>query len=155
GIRSAGPPKPKLNGRDHDQSASNALLRERAATIAIVDDDPSVLRSVARLLSVHGFKAREFSSSEHLLAQIESLAPACVIADLAMPGRSGLDRQRALDDSGACYPIIFVTGHGDIRTSVLAMRSGAVDFLTKPFDQHDLLDAVERALARSRQSLEA
>lgn len=119
--------------------------------VAVVDDDPGVLRSITRLLAVHGFDVRAFSSPESLLAEIASFTPACVIADLSMPGLTGLDLQRTLDESNPSYPIVFVTAHGDIRTSVLAMRCGAVDFLTKPFEQEELLDAVGRAIARSLQ----
>lgn len=133
--------------------ASRAVLTLRAR-IAVVDDDPAVLRSLGRLLFVHGFEARTFSSPTALLADIEALAPACVIADLSMPELTGLELQQRLEDSGATYPMVFITAHGDIRASVLAMRSGAIDFLTKPFDQADLLDAVSRALAKTEHTRE-
>lgn len=123
-------------------------------TIALVDDDPYVLHSMTRLLAVAGHDVRAFSSPESLLAEISSIAPACVISDLSMPGLTGLELQSRLEESNSLCSIIFVTAHGDIRTSVLAMRNGAVDFLTKPFEQADLLDAIGRGLARSRYAWE-
>lgn len=123
-------------------------------TIALVDDDPYVLHSMTRLLAVAGHDVRAFSSPESLLAEISSIAPACVISDLSMPGLTGLELQSRLEESNSLCSIIFVTAHGDIRTSVLAMRNGAVDFLTKPFQLADLLDAVDRALARIRRARE-
>lgn len=122
--------------------------------VAIVDDDPSVLRSLARLLEAHGLRATTFLSGEHLLASIERLAPDCIVVDLSMPGLNGLDLQRELAESDVKRPIVFITGHGDIRSSVQAMRAGAVDFLTKPFDQDELLRAVWHALGRAQQARE-
>lgn len=135
--------------RDVDQRAGTAALSSRPSAIAIVDDDPAVLRSLARLLAVHGYHVRAFGSPESLLEEIEVFGPDCVIADLSMPGLNGLELQERLDEMGLRYPIVFVTGHGDIRASVLAMRGGAVDFLTKPYDQQHLLDAVGRAMSRT------
>lgn len=145
--RSAGVGAP---GRDVDRRAGTTVLHSAPSAIAVVDDDPDVLRSLARLLAVHGYRVRAFPSSESLLDEIEGFGPDCVIADLSMPGLSGLELQQRLDAMGLRYPIVFVTGHGDIRASVLAMRGGAVDFLTKPYDQDHLLDAVGRALSRTR-----
>ncbi|HEX6998344.1 MAG TPA: response regulator [Gammaproteobacteria bacterium] len=134
--------------------SDRALFRDegdRKRSVVVVDDDPAVLRSLGRLLALHGFDVKSFASPESLLAEVESLAPTCLIADLSMPGLNGLDLQRTLDERGLSYPIVFVTAYGDIRTSVQAMRRGAVDFLTKPYDQRDLLDAVARAIdARER-----
>jgi FixJ family two-component response regulator len=123
---------------------------EKRACVAVIDDDRAVLRSFTRLLSVHGFDARPFSSAEALLSELGSFSPDCLIADLSMPGLTGLDLQRMLEELGSSYPIVFVTGHGDIRSSVQAMRRGAVDFLTKPFDPGELLRAVERAVSAGR-----
>lgn len=122
--------------------------------VAIVDDDPSVLSSLARLLEIHGLRATTFSSGERLLATVELLAPDCIVADLSMPGLNGLDLQRRLAESDVTRPIVFITGHGDIRSSVQAMRAGAVDFLTKPFDQDELLRAVRHALGRAQEARE-
>lgn len=135
--------------RPKGSAAEDAALASGGSKVAVVDDDPGVLRSIARLLAIHGYVARAFSSPESLLAEIASFSPHCVIADLSMPGLTGLELQGKLAESDRTYPIIFVTAHGDIRTSVLAMRKGAVDFLTKPFEQAELLDAVRRAIARS------
>ncbi|HEX5766074.1 MAG TPA: response regulator [Woeseiaceae bacterium] len=122
----------------------------RRPTVAVLDDDEAILRSIGRALAAQGFDARLFSSPALLLAEIASVAPSCLIADLAMPGMTGLDVQRALAMQGLKCPVIFVTGHGDVRTSVQAMRGGAVDFLTKPFELYELLDALERAISKSR-----
>jgi RNA polymerase sigma factor (sigma-70 family) len=124
-------------------------------TVAVLDDDDAVLRSIGRALDGQGFDVRLFSSPALLLAEITSLAPSCLIADLAMPGMTGLDVQRVLATRGLRCPMIFVTAHGDIRTSVQAMRGGAVDFLTKPFELRDLLDALERAISKSRRLRES
>jgi FixJ family two-component response regulator len=123
--------------------------------IAVVDDDPAVLRGLERLLTFRGFDVRPFSSATALLEQIRALSPDCVLADLSMPGLSGLDLQRTLTECSLRYPIVFVTGHGDIRSSVQAMRAGAVDFLTKPFDQAELVGAIEQAISRGRCEREA
>ena len=124
-------------------------------TVAVLDDDDAVLRSIGRALTGQGFDARLFSSPALLLAEITSLAPSCLIADLAMPGMTGLDVQRVLARQGLGCPMIFVTAHGDIRTSVQAMRGGAVDFLTKPFELRELLDALDRAISKSRRVRES
>ena len=151
GAGSVGPGGARVRSRDIDQRAGTADLPPPPSEIAIVDDDPAVLRSLARLLAVHGYHVWAFSSPDSLLGEIESIEPDCVIADLSMPGLDGLELQHRLTELGSGYPMVFVTGHGDIRASVLAMRGGAVDFLTKPYDQDHLLDAVERAIFRTRQ----
>lgn len=130
-------------------------LQEVKPPIAVVDDDFGVLRSVERLLRFHGFDVKGYSTPQALLTEVEALSPGCIVADISMPGLTGLDLQRELADSHLDYPMIFITGYGDIRTSVLAMRAGAIDFLTKPFDQTELLNAVERALLRSGSAREA
>lgn len=124
-------------------------------SVAVVDDDPGILRSLGRLLTFHGFAVNPFASPQSLLDEIESFSPDCVIADLSMPGLTGLDLQRRIDEQGLNCPIVFVTAYGDIPASVQAMRGGAVDFLTKPFDQRDILDAVARAIATKDRSREA
>lgn len=127
---------------------------ESKPSIAVVDDDDAVLRSVTRLLSVHGFDATGYSSPEQLLAALGDAAPDCIVADLAMPGINGFDLQRSLAGLETEYPLVFITGFGDIRTSVEAMKNGAVDFLAKPVDQSELIDAVGRAIARGRRARE-
>lgn len=124
------------------------------ARIAVVDDDAAVLRSVGRLLQSKGYEACTYSSAASLLVEVERLRPECIVADLSMPGLDGLQFQEALHSAGLDYPIVFITGRGDIRSSVQAMRRGAVDFLVKPFEEVELFDAVKRALERSRASVE-
>jgi FixJ family two-component response regulator len=114
-------------------------------TVFIVDDDPGVLRALARLLAAASYRTRSFASPEAFLSQHDPAEPGCAVFDVAMPDVDGLELQRLLYDSGIERPIIFVTGQGDIPTSVRAMRAGAVDFLTKPVSSEALLAAVSRA----------
>lgn len=132
------------------------MTRENVSAVAIVDDDPAIGKSVARLLKLHDFSTRTFTSALALLQGLDDFIPNCIVADLAMPGISGLELQERLTASGAHYPIVFITGHGDIRSSVHAMQGGAVDFITKPFEQSELLDAIRRATSkdRSRRTME-
>ena len=116
--------------------------------VRIVDDDASFLTAVARMLRASGFAVKTFASAEEFLAQPELDVPGCVLVDLQMPGLSGLDLQEELAKAGHALPVIFLTGHGDIPTTVQAMRRGAEDFLTKRAPKEDLLDAVKRALVR-------
>ena len=115
--------------------------------VHVVDDDASFLVALARLLRAAGYTVRTFASAAEFLAQ-RGDAAGCVIADLQMPGMDGLDLQQALLREGSGLPVIFLTGEGDIPTSVRAMRQGAEDFLTKTAPKEDLLAAVDRALAR-------
>ena len=119
-------------------------------SIAVVDDDPCVLRSLERLFAGHGFDVRSYTAGESLLAEIGERSPDCVLAELLMPGLGGLDLQRSLTDLEITVPIVFLTAFGDVKASVSAMRGGAVDCLMKPVDHNDLFDAVERAVSRSR-----
>lgn len=123
-------------------------------TVFVVDDDASFLTAVTRLLRAGGYAVNTFSSAEEFVKNPPPDSPGCVIADLRMPGMSGLEFQAALGRSGCPLPVIFLTGHGDIPTSVHAMRQGAEDFLTKPVKREKLFDAVERALARNRRERE-
>ena len=116
--------------------------------VRIVDDDASFLTSVARMLRASGFTVKTFSSAAEFLALPELDVPGCVLVDLQMPGLSGLDLQEALAEEGHRLPVIFLSGHGDIPTTVRAMRRGAEDFLTKRAPKEDLLCAVKRALDR-------
>jgi len=115
--------------------------------VSIVDDDPSFLKAVSRLLHAAGYAVRTFSSAGEFLAQTTD-TPGCLVADLHMPGLSGLDLQTALAQDPQAPPVIFLTGQGDIATTVRAMRQGAEDFLTKDAPKAILLKAVERALDR-------
>jgi FixJ family two-component response regulator len=119
-----------------------------AAIVHIVDDDESFLRSMARLLRVSGYKVRAFKSVDEFLAREDRQAPGCVVTDLNMPRRNGFDLQSALASSDNPLPAVFVTGQGDIPSSVRAMRAGAEDFLTKRSPKAQLLSAVDRALER-------
>ena len=123
-------------------------------TVQIVDDDPSFLTATARLLRASGFAVRTFSSAGEFLAQRDPDAAGCVVADLQMPGINGLDLQSALAQSRNPLPLLFLTGHGDIATTVRAMRGGAVDFLEKRAPKEQLVDAVRRALARDAKERE-
>lgn len=125
-----------------------------APVVRIVDDDPSFLTATSRLLRASGFAVKTFSSAREFLAQLDADAPGCVVADLQMPGMNGLDLQSALARSRNPVPILFLTGHADIPSSVVAMRSGAEDFLEKRAPKEELLDAVRRALARDAQERE-
>ena len=122
-------------------------MSESVPVLYVVDDDDSFLTAVSRLLRAAGYAVRTYSKAEEFLAQLAD-TPGCLIADLHMPGLSGLDLQEALTRAGHALPVIFLTGHGDIPTTVRAMRRGAEDFLTKRAPKEDLLEAVQRALAR-------
>jgi len=117
-------------------------------TVFVVDDDASFRTSVSRLLRAAGHQVQAFASASDLLQGLPATGPGCVVADLQMPGMSGLELQAALAESGNPLPVLFLTGQGDIPTSVTAMRLGAEDFLTKLAPKKVLLEAVSRALAR-------
>jgi FixJ family two-component response regulator len=117
------------------------------AVVHVVDDDASFQAAIARLLRAAGYEVRTYSGAGEFLLSPAEAAPGCVLLDLQMPGLSGLDLQEALEKRGALLPIIFLTGQGDIPRSVKAMKSGAVDFLTKPVEGERLLGAIRIALA--------
>ena len=121
-----------------------------APIVFVVDDDPSVRSSLKFLLSTVGLHVESFDSSDAFLHKEPSDAPSCLVLDVRLPGLSGLDFQHELAARNTLIPIIFLTGHGDIPMSVRAMKAGAVEFLTKPFRDQDLLDAVRVALERDR-----
>ena len=120
-------------------------------TVYLVDDDASVCQSLARLMKAVGYRARAFSSSDEFLRHYRDEGPACLVLDMHLPGMTGLELQRTLTAAHRSLPIVFITGHGDVPTSVQAMKGGAVDFLPKPFLDTDLLQAVGQALDRSAQ----
>jgi FixJ family two-component response regulator len=130
-------------------------LYDAAPCIRVVDDDASVLKALGRLLRAAGFAVRTFPSPQVFLNEHDATAPGCVVLDLSMPGLDGLQIQQTLSRLGDGCPIVFITGHGDIASSVSAMKAGAVDFLTKPFDASRLLDAVRAAVAKDRTAREA
>jgi len=119
-------------------------------TVFVVDDDDDVRVSLAELLRAAGLHARAFATAQEFLGCARGDGPSCLVLDLQLPGMSGLEVQRALASDRDSMPIIFLTGHGDIPTTVKAMKSGAVEFLTKPFDDKQLLDVIREALGRDQ-----
>jgi len=121
-----------------------------APTVFIVDDDASIRRSLKRLLASEGLSVEAFGSADEFLSSYLRDRPGCIVLDLQMPGVDGLALQTRLKEVDCHLPTIFISAHGNIPSSVQAMKGGAVDFLTKPFEERDLLDAVDRALSRDR-----
>jgi FixJ family two-component response regulator len=130
-------------------------VNEAAATVFVIDDDSSVREALDNLLLSVGLKVQLFATVQEFLATWRRAGPACLVLDIRLPGQSGLDFQDDLARMKVQLPVIFITGHGDVQMSVRAMKAGAVDFLTKPFRDQDLLDAIQAALARDRAILEA
>jgi FixJ family two-component response regulator len=120
------------------------------AIVFVIDDDESIREALKSLIRSVGLRAETFASARDFLQSTRPDLPACLILDVRMPGLSGLDLQRELAEASIHIPIIFITGHGDIPMSVRAMKAGAVEFLTKPFRDQDLLDAIQQALERDR-----
>src|ERR1700684_4249314 len=120
------------------------------ATVLVVDDDPNLRASVGRLLQSLGLDAQLFASIPDFLKSDPPDGPTCLVLDVRLPGRSGLDLQRELAAANIQIPVIFITGHGDIPMSVQAMKGGAIEFLTKAFRDQDLLDAIQIGLERDR-----
>ena len=128
-------------------------MPETMPTVYVVDDDPSIRESLSLLLSSAGYSVKTFASAKEFLeSDCDTPGPACLVLDVKMPGLSGLDLQKELKSRNIIIPIIFITGHGDIPMSVQAMKKGAVDFLPKPFDDDELLDAVKDALLKDSQT---
>ena len=127
-------------------------LRKSDAIIAIVDDDASAREGLQSLIRSAGWRVETFVSAQEFLGRRGAEAPSCLILDLQLPGLSGLDLQRRMADVGLEIPIVFLTGHGDIPASVRAMKAGAVEFLTKPFDEQKLFQAVQEAVERDRRT---
>jgi len=119
-------------------------------TVFVIDDDAGVRASIQGLLRAVGLRSESFETAEEFLRNEEPDGPSCLVLDVSLPGVSGLELQRKLADAGVRIPIIFVTGHGDIPMTVRAIKSGAVEFLTKPFDDEDLLNAIQQAFDRDR-----
>lgn len=118
--------------------------------VYIVDDDADVRESLEELLASVGLRSQSFGTAQEFLSVEPSDGPSCLILDVRLPGISGLDLQRELKRGRTSIPIVFLTAHADVPMSVKAMKSGAIEFLTKPFRQQDLLDAVQRSLSRAR-----
>ena len=125
-------------------------ISDQQPTIVVIDDDASMRRALDNLLKSVGFAVELFSSPQEFLQSERPNRPGCIVLDVRFPGRSGLDMQRDLASSDVQLPIIFITGYGDVPMSVRAMKAGAVEFLTKPFRDQDLLDAVGTALEADR-----
>src|SRR5258708_9945972 len=121
-----------------------------ALMVFVVDDDPSVRASIQGLLKSASLRSESFGTAEEFLRRKRPDGPSCLVLDVSLPGVNGLDFQRQLGDAGIQIPIIFITGHGDIPMTVKTMKSGAVEFLTKPFLDQDLLDAIRQALHPNR-----
>src|SRR5690348_11624532 len=128
-------------------------MADAEPTTFVVDDDPALLASVGRLLRSLNLDAQLFGSIAHFLKSEPPNGPSCLVLDVRLPGQSGLDFQRELAAVNREIPIIFITGHGDIPMSVQAMKAGAIEFLTKPFRDQELLDAIQLGLSRDRARL--
>lgn len=125
-------------------------MKSASPIVYLVDDEPAVLKALSRLMRSADLLAQTFNSPRDFLEEHNPEVHGCVVLDLAMPGLNGLQLQEELIQRGSLLPIIFLTGHGDVHTGVKAMRDGAVDFLTKPVSDNDLLAAIHRALERNR-----
>src|SRR5271154_836051 len=119
-------------------------------TVLVIDDDPDLRASVGRLLRSVGLEAQLFASISDFLKSAPPNGPTCLVLDVRLPGQSGLDFQRELAAANRQFPIIFITGHGDVPMSVQAMKGGAIEFLTKPFRDQELLEAIQPGLSRDR-----
>ena len=125
-------------------------MRKPIAAVRVVDDDTSVREALGGLLRSAGFAVETFASAQEFLARPPSDLPGCLVLDVRLPGLSGLDLQQRMAELNIEMPIVFITGHGDVPTSVRAMKAGAVEFLTKPFRERDLLDAIRQAIDRDQ-----
>ena len=125
-------------------------MAEPAILICVIDDDFSVREALADLIRSVGWSVEVFSSADEFLDRDKATVPSCLVLDVRLPGLSGLDLQARLAELGDDIPIVFVTGHGDIPMSVRAMKAGAVEFLTKPFSEEELMDGIARAVERHR-----
>jgi FixJ family two-component response regulator len=122
--------------------------RPSEAIVYVVDDDLSVREGLDRLLHATGWKVETFASAQEFLAHRKENIPSCLVLDVALPGLSGLDLQKRIQEANREIPIVFITGHKDVPTSVRAMKAGAVEFLVKPFSEEDLLEAIAQAIKR-------
>src|SRR6202022_1574895 len=128
------------------------MMNEERSTVFVVDDDASMREALKNLLRSVGLAVETFGSAKEFLTSQRSKGPGCLVLDVRLPGLSGLDLQRQLADANIQIPIIFITGHGDIQMSVRAMKAGAIEFLTKPFRDQDLLEAFHAALEKDVES---
>ena len=126
------------------------MTSRSSPTVFVIDDDVNVRASIQGLLKAVGLRSESFGTAEEFLSNKKPDGPSCLVLDVSLPGVGGLELQRKLADSGVRIPIIFITGHGDIPMTVKAIKSGAVEFLTKPFDDENLLNAIQLAFDRDR-----
>jgi RNA polymerase sigma factor (sigma-70 family) len=140
----------RMNSLERAPFNAGSGMRDENPIVLIVDDDPEFRDSVGRLLRTVGLRARDFSSVSDFLKTDPPDGPSCLVLDVRMPGRSGLELQRDLAAANRQVPIIFITAHADIPMTVQAMKGGAIEFLTKPFRDQDLIEAVEAGLAHDR-----
>ena len=126
------------------------MMSRSDPTVFVIDDDVDVRASIQGLLKAVGLRSQSFETAEEFLRNKEPDGPSCLVLDVSLPGVGGLELQRKLADAGVRIPIIFITGHGDIPMTVKAIKSGAVEFLTKPFDDENLLNAIQLAFDRDR-----
>jgi FixJ family two-component response regulator len=126
--------------------------QQTSVLIAVVDDDTSVRKGLGRLIRSLGWRAETFASAQEFLDHPRTEAPSCLVLDLQLPGLSGLDLQKQMTEAGLEIPIVFLTGHGNIPTSVKAMKAGAIEFLTKPVDEQDLIKAIQEAIEQDRRT---
>ena len=131
-------------------STSSSVMAEAKAIVFVVDDDVSVREGLGSLIRSAGLRVETFASAQEFLARSREDLPSCLVLDVRLPGLSGLDLQKRMAEANIEIPIVFITGHGDVPTSVRAMKAGAVEFLTKPFRDRDLLDAIHQAIKRDR-----
>ena len=129
-------------------------MSEKEGLVFVIDDDGAMRRSLENLISSVGLEVEGFPSAQEFLRSKRADVPSCLVLDVRLPGLSGLDLQKRMVEAAMEIPIIFITGHGDIPMTVKAMKAGAVEFLTKPFREQDLLDAVQQALERDRKTRE-
>jgi FixJ family two-component response regulator len=129
---------------------TRSAMAESKAIVFVVDDDPSIREALGSLIRSAGLKVETFASAQEFLARPRADLPSCLVLDVRLPGLSGLELQKRMAEVNIEIPIIFITGHGDVPTTVQAMKAGAVEFLTKPFRDEDLLEAIQQAIKRDR-----
>jgi FixJ family two-component response regulator len=134
------------------KAQSKPTAEEPSPTVFIVDDDDMVRRSLARVLRAAGYPVETFSSARELLTRSRADLSGCIVLDLLMPDLDGLQAQETFSSDGLTLPVIFLSGHGDVRSSVKAIKAGAIDFLVKPTDARELMQAIDAAIARDRTS---
>ena len=142
-----------MSSRSNQIRRAGGSASRATELVCVVDDDQSVRRGLRRLFKSAEYAAESFASAEDYLAREIFEGPICLVLDVRMPGLNGLELQKELESRGACEQIVFITGHNDVPTCTQAMKNGAVDFLMKPFDSEELIEAVKRALERGKEHL--